>query len=123
MACSAAHSELRARLTKHASVKNGFSAGGLLGELKKTLLERRKKCAVQCSNAALRFRNEVRDDDREQCRRRHAALKYQIEEMSRLLLAGSILRGAAGLGARQFYRQRVDIPAAEREVGHDGYDG
>ena len=77
LAWNAPHSELRARLTKHASGnKTGFlQLRGQLGELKKTLLERRKKCAVHCSNAALRLRNEVRDDDREQRRRRHAALE------------------------------------------------
>ena len=73
--------------------------------------------------AALCLRNKVRDDDREQRRRRHAALKDQIEEVRRLLLAGGVLRGTAGLGAREFDGERINVSAAEREVGHDGYDG
>ena len=96
LACSAPHSELRARLTKHASGKKRVfrrmtprrrareitNMEGTMVLYKSKLRKfREERMARYCLKAELRLRNKVRDDDREQCRRRHTALKYQIEEV------------------------------------------
>ena len=115
LAWNAPHSELRARLTKHASGKKRVfrrmtprrrareitNMEGTMVLYKSKLRKfREERMARYCLKAALRLGNKVRDDDREQRRRRHAALKDQIEEVRGLLLAGGVLRGTAGLGAR-----------------------